>query len=157
MKIRLIYVGKSKKDYLNGSLQDFYKRIKKFVALEEVIIPDISNSKSMTPEKRKLEEGKALISSVKDSEFVILMDEKGKSFNSRGFAQFLEEKMIYSSSDLVIVVGGAFGFSDAVYQRANQKMSLSDMTFSHQLIRLILAEQLYRALTIIKGHPYHND
>lgn len=157
MKFRLMYVGKSKKSYLTGSLGDFYQRIRKYVALDEVIVPDINNAKSLTPEKRKEEEGKLLISKVKDTDFVILLDEKGKSIDSRKFAQFLEEKMIYGRADLVFIVGGAFGFSDAVYKRANYKLRLSDMTFSHQLIRLILAEQLYRAMTIIKGHPYHND
>ncbi len=157
MKIKLVYVGKSKKGYLQGSLSDFYKRIQKYVSLEEVVIQDVPNAKSLDSFKRNDLEGKSVLKRLKDSDIVVLLDEKGKGYDSRGFAKFIEDKMLYSRQDMAFVVGGAYGFSPEMYERADFKIKLSDMTFSHQLIRLIMAEQLYRAMTIIKGHPYHND
>ena len=156
MKIKMIYVGKSKKEYLKGSLQDFYVRIKKYISLEEIIIPDASG-KGGDVKKRMISEGDSILDKIKDNEIVILMDEKGKRMTSRVFADYINEKMVYSRSNIVFVVGGAFGFSEAVKLRSNDSIRLSDMTFSHQLIRLIMAEQLYRAMSIINGHPYHND
>ncbi|MFT4661282.1 MAG: 23S rRNA (pseudouridine1915-N3)-methyltransferase [Patiriisocius sp.] len=156
MKIKMIYVGKSKKEYLKGSLQDFYVRIRKYISLEEIIIPDVSGKGGDTG-KRMIIEGNSILDKIKDNELVVLLDEGGKRMTSRAFADYINEKMVYSSSNIVFVVGGAFGFSEEVKLRSNDAIRLSDMTFSHQLIRLIMAEQLYRAMSIINGHPYHND
>jgi len=152
-----MYVGKSKKKYLEGSLNDFYTRIKKYVPLEEIIVKDVSGGKGITDVQRNETEGNTILEKLKKDDFLILLDEKGKRLTSRSFAKFLEDKMIYERKDVVFLVGGASGFSPAVYERANDQVRLSEMTFSHQLIRLIMAEQLYRAMTIINGHPYHND
>ena len=124
---------------------------------EETIIPDIKNPKNISKSELKNREGNLILSKIDNSDQVVLLDDKGKMFSSIDFSSYLSEKMNRSTKSLVFVVGGAFGFSDAVYQRANNKLSLSKMTFSHQMVRLIFKEQLYRAFTILKGEKYHHD
>ena len=157
MKIKLIVVGKTSAAYLKSGELEYQQRLKHYVRFEEIIIPDIKNSKNLSKSDLKNKEGNLILSKIDNSDEVVLLDDKGKMFSSSDFASYLSEKMIRSTKSLVFVIGGAFGFSDAVYQRANNKLSLSKMTFSHQMVRLIFKEQLYRAFTILKGEKYHHD
>lgn len=157
MKIKLIVVGKTSAAYLKSGEFEYQQRLKHYVRFEEIIIPDIKNSKNLSKSDLKNKEGNLILSKIDNSDQVVLLDDKGKMFSSSDFASYLSEKMIRSTKSLVFVIGGAFGFSDAVYQRANNKLSLSKMTFSHQMVRLIFKEQLYRAFTILKGEKYHHD
>ena len=157
MKIKLIVVGKTSAVYLKSGELEYQQRLKHYVRFEEIIIPDIKNSKNLSKSDLKNKEGNLILSKIDNSDEVILLDDKGKMFSSSDFASYLSEKMIRSTKSLVFVIGGAFGFSDPVYQRANTKISLSKMTFSHQMVRLIFKEQLYRAFTILKGEKYHHE
>ena len=121
------------------------------------VIPDIKNTKSLSPEQQKEREGELILQQLAPSDELILLDERGAEFTSVGFAQFLERKMLSGTKRMIFVVGGPYGFSDRVYSRSASSLSLSKLTFSHQMVRLIFAEQLYRALTILKGEPYHHE
>ncbi len=155
MKIKVIFIGKSEPD-IRQMTEKFWERIRGMQSLEVVEIGFKSN-KNQSVEKRKSEEGKKILSHISTGDHVVLLDEKGKQFRSTEWARDLEKKRNYLNKNLVFIVGGPYGFSDEIYQRANEKLSLSPMTFSHQLIRIIFAEQLYRALSIIYGKPYHNE
>jgi len=157
MKITLIAVGKTDESCLNDLTEKYFKRIKAFVSLEKIFLPDIKNNKKISVNEQKHKEGKLILDKVSKSDFVVLLDEKGKEYTSIEFATFLQKRMNAGIKNLVFVIGGPYGFSQEVYQRANQKISLSKMTFSHQLIRLIFAEQIYRAFTILNNHPYHHE
>ncbi len=157
MKIKLIQIGKTDNSHLKNLIEVYQSRIKQFVTFESIVIQDIKNAKNLSSNIRKQKEGELILSKLSTLDFVILLDEKGREFSSREFADFLQKRMNSGIKNLVFVIGGAYGFSEAVYKRANQKIALSKMTFSHQLIRLIFAEQLYRAYAIINNHPYHND
>ena len=157
MNIKLIWIGKTDEKALLTLIHKYEKRIKGFVnfALEE--IPDIKNTKNLSESQQKLREGDLILSKISKGDFVILLDEKGKEFTSKQFAGLLQKQMNSGVKNLVFVIGGPYGFSDAVYQRANQKLALSQMTFSHQLVRVIFMEQLYRGYSIIHHHPYHHS
>lgn len=157
MKVTLIYIGKTNQDFVKEGFEMYKKRIVHYTNFEEVCIVDVKNPKNLSAEQLKTQEGELLLKKIENTDFVVLLDEKGKTFTSVKFAEWIESKMIQSTKNMVFVIGGAFGFSDAVYQRADSKLRLSDMTFSHQIIRAIFAEQLYRAFTIIKGESYHNS
>ena len=157
MKIKLIQIGKTDNSQLKNLIEVYQSRIKQFVTFESIVIQDIKNAKNLSSNIRKQKEGELILSKLSTLDLVILLDEKGREFSSREFADFLQKRMNSGIKNLVFVIGGAYGFSEAVYKRANQKIALSKMTFSHQLIRLIFAEQLYRAYAIINNHPYHND
>ncbi len=157
MKIKLIQIGKTDNSQLKNLIEVYQSRIKQFVTFESIVIQDIKNAKNLSSNIRKQKEGELILSKLPTSDFVILLDEKGREFSSREFADFLQKRMNSGIKNLVFIIGGAYGFSEVVYKRANQKIALSKMTFSHQLIRLIFAEQLYRAYAIINNHPYHND
>ncbi len=157
MKITLILVGKTNKDYIKQAVEVYVKRLKHYVPFDIVLIADLKNAKKLSFQQIKQKEGEMILNALSTSMEVVLLDEGGKEFSSRGFSKFIEKKTIAGCKHLVFVIGGAYGFSDAVYNRANQKMSLSQMTFSHQMVRMIFVEQLYRAFTIIKGEPYHHD
>ena len=157
MKIKLLMVGKTVDSDLIKLIENYQKRLTHYVNFEAVIIPDIKNAKNLTSDQQKEKEAELLLSKMEPTDEVILLDERGKVFTSVQFARFLEEKMLYSSKNLTFVVGGAYGFSEKVYERAGGLLSLSAMTFSHQMIRLLFVEQLYRAMTIIKGEPYHHE
>jgi len=156
MKISLLNVGKTSYSFVEEAYKLYFNRLKHYTKFEFVVIDDVKNGGKLKPEQLKKEEGKKIIAKLSNSDFVVLLDEKGKNFTSVQFANWIEQKQIQSTQHLVFVIGGAFGFSDEVYARANMKLQLSSMTFSHQIIRSIFAEQLYRAFTIIKGEPYHN-
>ena len=155
MKISLLMVGKTTDARLVSLIDDYRQRLSHYVPFELVILPDIKNAKSLTQDQLKAAEGEAILAKVGTTE-VVLLDEHGAEYRSVDFASWLQKKM-GSGRDLTLVIGGAYGFSPAVYERANGKLSLSQMTFSHQMIRLMAIEQIYRAMTILRGEPYHHE
>jgi len=157
MKIRIICIGKTEKGYLEDAIPVYLKRLKHYNQVEMVIIPDIKKAGSLPVEERKRQEGDLIFKQLQNDDFLALLDENGKMYSSTEFADFLQKRMNSGIKNLVFVVGGAFGFSKEVYQRADMKLSLSKMTFSHQMVRLFFVEQLYRGYSILKGEPYHNE
>ena len=157
MKIKLIVTGKTDKPYLQDGIDLYNKRIGHYLPFEFQVIPDLRNTKSMSESIQKEKEGDILLARLDPGDELILLDERGKAVSSQEFARFLEKKMLGGTKTLIFAVGGAYGFSEKVYEAATSKISLSKMTFSHQMVRLIFAEQLYRALTILKGEPYHHE
>ena len=157
MKIKLIVVGKTKSKYLVDGEVEYEKRLKHYTKFEEIIIQDVKHSGKLSGNELKIKEGQSILGKLENSDYVILLDNKGKSYSSIEFANFLQKKMNNSLKSLVFVVGGAFGFSDEVYQRADSMVNLSNMTFSHQMVRLIFKEQLYRAFSILRGEKYHHE
>ena len=157
MKIKLIVVGKTNAKYLLEGEKEYGNRLKHYTKFEEIIIPDVKQSGKLNENELKKKEGQLILGKIENKDHIILLDDKGKSYSSVEFANFLQQKMNSSLKSLVFVVGGAFGFSDEVYQRANSKVSLSKLTFSHQMIRLIFKEQLYRGFSILRGEKYHHE
>lgn len=157
MKIKIIAVGKTHKKFLVEGEQEYAKRLNRYIKFEQIEIPDIKNAKNKTFEQIKQEEGKLILSKVEPGGQLILLDEKGKEFSSRSFSKWIQQQMNAGPKHITFVIGGPYGFSDEVYQKANMKLSLSQMTFSHQMIRMLFLEQVYRAFTILKGEPYHHD
>lgn len=157
MKIKLIQVGKTTENYLLEGIEKYNKRINRYTSFEIVTIPELKNTKKLSQEQQKQQEGILIAKKIENTDFVILLDEKGKSYSSVNFAKLIEQKAIQSTKQLTFIIGGPYGFSEEIYQRANSKLSLSAMTFSHQLIRLLFLEQVYRAHTIIKNEPYHHE
>ena len=153
MKIKILFVGKTVDDRITSIVDDYMKRIKN-IDITIKIVP--CAKKKYSVEVQKSEEGRSILSFIDDSEFVAILDDKGDSFTSRQFAEWLERRQT-ASRNITFVVGGAYGFSNEVYDRADSRISLSKMTFSHQIVRAIFAEQLYRAFTIIAGLPYHHE
>lgn len=156
MKIVFLVIGKTDESYLDTGILKYIKRLEHYVPFEMKIIPDIKNRKTLTEEQQKKAEGELILSNINVGDDLILLDENGKTFSSVAFSQWIEKQMNIGSKRMVFVVGGPYGFSKEVYAKAKFKISLSEMTFSHQMIRLIFVEQLYRAFTIIKGEPYHH-
>ena len=156
MKVKLLLVGKSVEGFLQSGIMLYTNRLKHYVPFEMTVISELKQTSALSLEQIKEREGELILARLKSSDDVILLDERGKMYSSEEWARHLEQKMTYGSQDLVFVIGGAYGFSEQVYQRADGKLSLSQMTFSHQMVRLIFVEQLYRAFTIIKGEPYHH-
>lgn len=156
MKITLLVVGKTTDSRLISLIEDYRKRLIHYVPFELVVLPDLKNTKSLSEEQIKTAEGEAILRFVTPSMDVVLLDEHGKELRSIEYAEWLQKKM-GSGKDLTLVIGGPYGFSEAVYQRADGKVSLSRMTFSHQMIRIMVIEQIYRAMTILRGEPYHHE
>ena len=156
MKITLLFTGKTSDPRLSSLIDEYQQRLRHYVPFELVVLPDLKNAKSLTEDQIKTAEGNLILQALTPSMDVLLLDEHGKLFRSIEFADFLQKKMS-SGRDLTLVIGGPYGFSDAVYQRANGKLSFSLMTFSHQMIRIMAIEQLYRAMTILRGEPYHHE
>lgn len=157
MKIELLVIGKTDNKIFKEGFEIYNKRLSHYIPFEMNIIPDIKNVKNISIELQKSKEGTEILKRIDNTDFVILLDEKGKEYTSKGFAELIEQKTITATKKLIFVIGGPYGFSEEVYNRANSKFSLSKMTFSHQMVRMIFAEQLYRAMTIIKGEPYHHE
>lgn len=157
MKIKLLMIGKTTDIKLVGLIDAYAKRLKHYISLEQIVIPELKKTKNITVEQQKEKEGELLIAKLSNSDEVILLDEQGTQFSSKEFAAYLSKKMVVSSRDLAFVIGGPYGFSSKVYEKADFLLSLSSMTFSHQMIRLLYIEQLYRAMTILKGEPYHHE
>ena len=156
MKITLLAVGKTSDARLQSLIEEYTQRLRHYVPFEFIIIPDVKNAKSLSQEQLKTAEGNAILSFLTPATDVLLLDEHGREFRSIEYADYLQKKMA-SGKDLTLIIGGAYGFSKEVYARANGKISLSRMTFSHQMIRLMAIEQIYRAMTILRGEPYHHE
>lgn len=156
MKITLLAIGKTDNKNLQNLIQDYSKRLSHYVSFQFEIIPDIKNAKNLSEAQQKKTEGEEIIKRVQNSDFMVLLDEKGKSFSSVAFSEYLQKRMNSGLKNLVFVIGGPYGFSEEVYLRAQGKISLSSMTFSHQMVRLFVVEQLYRAFTILRNEPYHH-
>lgn len=157
MNIQLLVIGKTDKSYIETGIDEYAKRINRYSKFDLKIIKDIKNTKNLSESVHKKLEGDKILENINTTDFVVLLDENGKQPNSRGFAEFLNKVLVSGNKNLIFVIGGPYGFSQEVYDRANAKISLSMMTFSHQLVRLIFAEQLYRAFSILNNEPYHHD
>lgn len=156
MKIALIQVGGTVDSYLKTGVEEYLKRLKHYTSFEIIELKDQKNASRLSKDQLKFKEGKDILAKVANGDFVVVLDERGRQQTSEEFSQFIQNKMNQSCKRLVFIIGGAFGFSDEVYQRANQKLGLSKMTFSHRMIRLLFVEQLYRAHTILRNEPYHH-
>ena len=156
MKTVLLLVGKTQDKHFLAGIHDYQERIGHYMPFEIKIIPEIKNTKNLTAAQQKVREGELILKELQASDTVVLMDERGKELRSTEFARWLQGKQNISRR-LVFVIGGPYGFSSDVYARAGEQLCLSKMTFSHQMVRLIMVEQLYRACTIIKGEPYHHE
>ena len=156
MKTLLILVGKTTDKHFQAGITDYVERIGHYMPFELVTIPELKNTKSLSEEQQKTAEGELILKQIQPSDTVVLMDEHGTEFRSIEFAKWLQKKQ-NTSRRLVFIIGGPYGFAQPVYDRANELISLSKMTFSHQMVRLIFTEQIYRACTIIKGEPYHHE
>ncbi len=157
MTIKLIAIGKTDSKHLQNLIDTYTKRLGFYIKFSIQIIPDIKNAKHLSETQQKTKEGDLILNKLNPSDVLILLDEHGKAFDSVGFSKFLQKKMNSSIKQLVFVIGGPYGFSNAVYTKANGKISLSKMTFSHQMVRLFFTEQLYRGFTILKNEPYHHN
>ena len=157
MKITLLTVGKTDKDWVKQGIDIYASRMKHYFPFSIVEIPELKNAASLSQEQIKTKEGELILKNIKPNDDVILLDERGREFSSMEFAKVLQDKISYTGKDIVFVIGGAYGFAEVVKQRSNSKISLSRMTFSHQMVRAIFVEQLYRAFTIMKGEPYHHE
>lgn len=157
MKFEFCYIGKTKERYLNDGIAIYERRLKHYISFEMTCIADVKNAGKLNVNQLKEKEGVEILKRINNDDYLILLDEKGKSFTSVGFSQQIERLMHLPFKRIIFQVGGAFGFSKEVYERANQKIALSDMTFSHQMIRLFFVEQLYRAFSILRGEKYHNE
>ena len=157
MNIKLVVVGKTEEKYLKEGIDIFEKRLKFYILYEIIVIPSLKETKNLSPQIIKEKEGELILKQISKYDKIILFDEKGLEFSSMDYSVFFQRQMNAGIKTLCFVVGGAFGFSDEVYKKADQKIALSKMTFSHQMIRLLIVEQLYRAFTILKNEPYHNQ
>lgn len=157
MKIILLLVGKTTEKFIEEGVNEYEKRVKRSIPFEIKIIPFLKKSAVLSKDEVKQKEGELILQAIDKSDFLVLLDEKGKDYSSLLFAEYISKQMNSSIKTLIFVVGGAYGFSEDIYKRANSKISLSKMTFSHQLVRILFMEQLYRAFTIIKGEPYHHE
>lgn len=157
MKITLICIGKTDENYLQLGIEKYLSRLKHYIQFNYLLLPDIKNSKNLSEEQQKQKEAQLILKQLNNTDVVILLDEHGKTYRSTEFAQYLDKKMISSTQHLVFIIGGPYGFDLSILNRAQGKLSLSSMTFSHQMIRLFFVEQLYRAFSILKGEPYHHE
>jgi len=157
MKITLICIGKTDDKYIEVGIEKYLSRLKHYTSFTLQVIPDLKNAKNLTQELQKEKEAQLIFKHLSNQDVVILLDEKGKDYRSIEFASFFESKLLASVQSIVFIIGGPYGFHQSLYSRANQLISLSKMTFSHQMIRLFFIEQVYRAFTILKNEPYHHE
>ena len=157
MNIKLLAIGKTDNKAIQTLIDDYSKRLNFYVSFDLEILPDIKNVKNLSQSQQKEKEGELILSKISSSDHLLLLDENGKTYSSVDFADFLQKKMNAGFKTLYLVIGGPYGFSPAVYERANGKISLSSMTFSHQMVRIFIIEQLYRACTILRNEPYHHQ
>jgi 23S rRNA (pseudouridine1915-N3)-methyltransferase len=157
MKVTLLTVGKTNDLSFKNAISEYQKRLKFYISFDIEEIPSLKNTKNLTEDNQKEKEGELILKNLQAEDEVVLLDDKGSEFTSKQFASYIEKKSASGLKRLVFVVGGPYGFSQEVYQRANDKVSLSRMTFSHQMVRLVFTEQLYRAMTILRGEPYHHE
>lgn len=157
MNIKLLVIGKTDDAYLQKLIETYQRRLKFYVNYEMEVLSDIKNVKNLSEEQQKTKEAELILKKIETSDYVVLLDENGKEYTSVQFSEFLQKKMNAGIRQLTFIIGGAYGFSEEIYNRANEKCSLSKMTFSHQMVRLIFTEQLYRGFTILKNEPYHHQ
>jgi 23S rRNA (pseudouridine1915-N3)-methyltransferase len=157
MNIKLLTIGKTDNKNLQALIEEYSKRLSFYVKFDLEIIPDIKNVKNMSEAQQKEKEGELILSKITPTDHLIILDENGKEFSSVGFSDFLQKKMNAGIKTLVFVIGGPYGFSETVYQKTSGKISLSQMTFSHQMVRLFVIEQIYRGFTILRNEPYHHQ
>lgn len=157
MKIKLLAIGKTDNKQLIQLIDEYQKRLKHYIKFEFDIINDIKNAKNLSELQQKEKEGELILNKIKNTDILVLLDDKGKQFSSVEFSKYLQKKMNAGTKQLVFVIGGPYGFSEAVYKQAKEQISLSKMTFSHQMIRLFIIEQIYRGFTILKNEPYHHE
>jgi 23S rRNA (pseudouridine1915-N3)-methyltransferase len=157
MKITFLTVGKTEDTYLKDGIDKYVKRLKHYTKLVIIDLDELKNTKALTREQQKAKEAELILKKITPQDYVILLDEKGIELSSVKFAAYIQKKEVSSVVSMVFIVGGSYGFDQSVYDRANDKLSLSPMTFSHQMVRLFFIEQLYRAYTIMKGEPYHHE
>lgn len=157
MKILLLAVGKTTTLYINTGIENYLKRVGHYLPVDLQVIPDVKATKALTEEAQKQREGTAMLAALQPGDVVVLLDERGREFTSREFSGYIDKKMVQGIKRLVFIVGGPYGFSPEMYARANEKISLSRMTFTHEMVRLFFIEQIYRAMTILRGEPYHHD
>ena len=157
MQIKLIAIGKTDDKQLLQLIEQYQKRLKHYVKFQLDIIPDIKNVKNLSEKQQKEKEGELILKKISATDVLILLDENGKQYSSIEFSGYLQKKMNTGIKQLVFVIGGPYGFSEAIYQKSKEKISLSKMTFSHQMIRLFIVEQIYRGFTILKNEPYHHQ
>ena len=157
MKIELAVIGKTSIGYLKQGIDEYIKRLKHYVPFEIKYIDDIKNTKNISEDQQKRTEGAKILSLLDKSDFVVLLDEHGKEYTSMQYSSYIQKRMLSGAKKVVFVIGGPYGFSQEVYDRANDKISFSKMTFNHEMISLIFTEQLYRAYTIINHEPYHHE
>lgn len=157
VKILLLTIGNTDKKYMKEGIDDYVKRISFYLPFEMKVIPDIKNRSSLSEELQKEKEGQLILSHVSSGDYLALLDERGTEFSSVEFSKWIEKKMIAGTRQVIFVIGGPYGFSNVAYQRSDIKISMSKMTFSHQMVRMIFVEQIYRAMTIIKNEPYHHE
>lgn len=157
MNIELITIGKTKTHYVSEGIDEYLKRLKRYVPFEITEIPDVKNAGRISKEEQKEAEGVQILNRLQPSDHIILLDERGKQYKSIEFAYKLQNIMASGKKRLVMVVGGPYGFSKPVYERANELLSLSKMTFNHEMVRLFITEQIYRGMTILRGEPYHHE
>ena len=157
MKIVLITIGKTNEKYLIEGISDYQRRLKHYTNFERIEIANLKNAKNFSESELMQREGELILKQIKNSDHLVLLDDKGKDFTSQKFAQKLQQWKHYGKKRLVFVVGGAYGFSEEIYKRGNEKLSLSKMTFSHQMVRLFFVEQIYRGYTILNNEPYHHE
>ena len=156
MKITLLAIGKTDNNHLQILISDYKKRLGFYVSFTFDVIPDLKKTKNLSEIQQKQAEGSEILKRIGTADTLILLDENGKSLSSVAFSEYLQKKMNSGLKNLVFVIGGPYGFSEEIYERANGKISLSPMTFSHQMVRLFIIEQLYRSFTILKNEPYHH-
>lgn len=157
MKIKLLVIGKTDDKSLKTLIETYKNRLKHYIKFELEIIPDIKNVKNLSESQQKEKEGELLLKKLTSTDVLILLDEKGKEFRSIEFSKYLQKKMNSGIKQIVLIIGGPYGFSEAMYKKSIDKISFSKMTFSHQMIRLFVVEQIYRAFTILKNEPYHHE
>lgn len=157
MKVVLLSVGETDNEYFARIIEDYKKRVNFYLPFKISFVPDVKNRRGLSINELKEEEGKKLLAVLQPTDQVVLLDDKGKQVDSPGFARYMEKKMVSVPKRLVFVVGGPYGFSREVHDRANERLSLSAMTFTHQMVRMVFAEQLYRAMTILNNEPYHHE
>lgn len=157
MKIEVIWVGRSERGFVSEAVEEYAGRVRRYMGMETVTLPEVKNARSLTQGEVREREGEMILRALREEDMVVLLDDKGREWTSVEFAAWVERLCGQSVRRLVFVIGGAYGFSQAVYDRADALLSLSRMTFSHQMIRPIFLEQLYRAMTIMRGEPYHHE
>lgn len=157
MKVILLSVGKTDDALFTQIIEEYRKRVNFYISFEIDVVPDLKNRKNLSEHVQKTEEGKRIQKNLQPSDHVVLLDDKGTQYTSVAFARLIEKKMHTVPKRLVFVIGGPYGFSDEIYERANEKLSLSQLTYTHQMVRVVFAEQLYRAMTILHNEPYHHE